>query len=554
MSDAGQEKQRMLLQSLLLVVLVSALYGQFLWNPTVFDDSPLFLLDDDGHPNVLRYAASFSPLTLRSLPYATLAWTAQLFGFDLIGFRIGNLVLHAATVLALFFFLRLLFNVVLPKDTVHKGGLNPCWVAFFAALLFGLHPVAVYGVGYLVQRTIVMATLFSLLAMSAYVRGCMQQKQSWLWASVFFYYLAVYSKEHAIMLPAVMLALTVLVRQDWAVRLKQTWSIFAAYAVIAILVVFARKGILGGIYEINAPEMLQDINPENAYLFSVLTQSWLFFKYWSLWIFPNPEWMSVDMREPFAKSFFSSYLLMFAAFLFYGIAAIYLLLKRSMLGLFGFAMLFPWLMFMTELSTVRIQEPFVLYRSYLWSVGGFALLPLIFRKITARGAMLMLAIIAAFLFPISMERLSTFSHPILLWDDAEKLVRDRTNLPGVFRIYYNRGTRYLHINQYDNAIGDLKRSLELYPTQPSAYSNLGFAYFKKGKLEDAERFFSIAILLNENSDDPPAPRYYYGRALVYEAQNNWIAASNDYKISCKLAGKGCEKINLAERETLSKQK
>lgn len=547
-----KDKQKTLLLCALLAVFVAALYGQFLWNPILFDDSSFFQLESDGTSHVLSFS-SFSPLELRSLPYATLAWTAQMFGLDLIGFRIGNLVLHAATVVVLFFFLRQLFEVVLPKDAVRQDRLDYRWAAFFAALLFGLHPVAVYGVGYLAQRTIVMATLFSLLAMSAYLRGCMQRKQSWLWASVLFYYLAVYSKEHAIMLPAVMLALTVLARQDWAVRLKQTWLIFAAYAVIALLVVLAKKGMLGGVYEINAPEMLQDINPENAYFFSVLTQSWLFFKYWALWIFPNPEWMSVDMREPFAKSFLSPYSLIFAGFLLYGAVAVRLLLKRSMLGLLGFALIFPWLMFMTELSTVRIQESFVLYRSYLWSVGAFALLPLIFWKITARGAMLMLAIIAAFTFPISMERLSTFSHPVLLWDDAEKLVRDRTDLPGVFRIYYNRGTYYVRIKQYDNAISDLKRSIELYPTQPYAYHNLGAAYREKGELEEALKSFSKAIQLNKAAKEPLNPMHYLGRASVYEAQRNWAAASNDYKMSCKLAGKGCEKTDLAERETLSKR-
>lgn len=550
---SGKDKQITLFLCILLVAFVAALYGQFLWNPILFDDGIFFTTEDDGSSHALKFAAAFSLFELRSLPYATLGWTAQMFGLGLIGFRIGNLLLHAATVVALFFFLSQLFDAVLPKDVIRQDRLGYRRAAFFAALLFGLHPVAVYGVGYLAQRTIVMATLFSLLAMYTYLRGCAQEKRAWLWASVFFYYLAVYSKEHAIMLPAVMLALTVLTRQDWAVRLKQTWFIFAAYAVIALLVVLAKKGILGGVYEINAPEMLQDINPENAYLFSVLTQSWLFFKYWALWIFPNPEWMSVDMREPFAKSFFSIYLLAFTAFTVYGIAASYLLFRRGKLGLLGFALLFPWLMFMTELSTVRIQESFVLYRSYLWAAGAFALLPLVFWKVTARGALLMLAIIAALLFPISMERLSTFSHPVLLWDDAEKLVHDKQDLPGVFRIYYNRGTRYLHIKQYDNAIRDLRRSVELYPPQPYAYNNLGYAYFKKGELEEAERFFSIAILLNENSNDPPAPRYYFGRAAVYEAKGNWVAASNDYKMSCKLAGRGCDKTNLMQRESSPKR-
>lgn len=542
-----KDKQKTLLLCAVLVMIVAVLYGKFLWNPILFDDSSFFQLESDGSSHVLTFS-SFSPLELRSLPYATLAWTAQLFGLELIGFRIGNLALHAATVVALFFFLWQLFEVVLPKDAIRQGHLDYRWAAFFAALLFGLHPVAVYGVGYLAQRTIVMATLFSLLAMYACVRGSVRQKQGWLWASVLFYYLAVYSKEHAIMLPAVMLALTVLVRQDWEVRLRKMWFIFAAYAVIALMVVLAKKGILGGVYEINAPEMLLDVNPDNAYLFSVLTQSWLFFKYWALWIFPNPEWMSVDMREPFAKSHFSFYSLTFVAFLLYGAVAARLLFRRGMPGLLGFALIFPWLMFMTELSTVRIQESFVLYRSYLWSAGGFALLPLIFWKMTARGAMLMLSIIAAFLVPVSMERLSTFSHPVLLWDDAEKLVRDRADLPGVFRIYYNRGTYYVRIKQYDNAIRDLKRSIELYPAQPYAYHNLGAAYRGKGELDKALSCFSKAIQLNKDAREPLNPMHYLGRASVYEDQGNWIAAVNDYNVSCKLIGKRCEKTDLMQRE------
>lgn len=547
---AIKENQKIVLMSALLVILPVALYGQFLWNPTVFDDGQFFVLGDDGQPNVLRYSASFSLLELRSLPYATLAWTAQLFGYDLIGFRIGNLVLHVATVLSLFFFMKQLLSVILPEDKSHLNRLEPIWMAFFAALLFGLHPVAVYGAGYLVQRTIVMATLFSLLAMFSYLRGCAQQKQAWLWASVVFYYLAVYSKEHAIMLPAVMLSLTILLHENWQARIKRLLPIFAAYAAIVLLVILARKGILGSVYEINAPEMLQDVSPERAYPLSVLTQSWLFFKYWALWVFPNPEWMSVDMREPFAKSFLSVYLLAFWGFLFYGFVAIRLLLKRGKMGLLGFSLLFPWLMFMTEVSTVRIQESFVLYRSYLWAVGAFALLPLVFWKVTARGAMLILVIITAFVYLISMERLITFSHPILLWEDAKRLVRGREDLPGVFRIYYNLGTRYLIEKQYDNAINNLKCSVDLYPEQPSAYNNLGLAYFEKGEFEEAVRYSSIAIQLNEGSQDPPAPRYYFGRAMAYEAQKNWIAASKDYEVSCTLAGRGCDKTNpsLLKRE------
>ena len=547
-----KDNKKILLLSMLLATFVVVLYGQFLWSPTFFDDGSFFTLDDAGRPHVLQFAVSFSPLVLRSLPYATLAWTAQIFGYDLIGFRIGNLLFHAATVVALFFFLLQLFEAVLPKDTVRPDGLKLRWFAFFAALLFALHPVAVFAVGYLVQRTIVMATLFSLLAMYSYVRGSVRQNQGWLWASVFFYYWAVYSKEHVVMLPVIMMTLGVLLHENWCARIKRQWPIFAAYMVIALLVILAKKGVLGGVYEVNAPEMLQAVNHADAYPFSVLTQSWLFFKYGALWLFPNPEWMSIDMREPFAKSYFSLYALAFAAFVVYGIAAVRLLLMRGMLGLLGFALLFPWLMFMTELSTVRIQESFVLYRSYVWAVGGAALLPFIFWRVTARGAVLMLSIFVAFVFMVAMERLSTFSHPVLVWDDAEKLVKGRSDLPGIFRIYSNRGVRYLAINEFDKAISDLKHSVELYPQQPYAFNYIGVAYAKKGELDEAVRYFTIAIQLSESSNDPATPRYYDARAATYEEQKNWAAASADYKVTCKLVKKRCDKTNLPQPESSPK--
>jgi hypothetical protein len=146
----------------LLLTVVAALYGQFLWNPLQFDDRDFFLMDGAGNMPVSVF--HFSPFELRSLPYATLAWTKTWFGLDLIYFRLGNLLLHAATVLALFFFLTKLFAAVYGERS--EANLSPRLAAFFAALLFALHPVATYAAGYLVQRSIVMATLFSLLQKS----------------------------------------------------------------------------------------------------------------------------------------------------------------------------------------------------------------------------------------------------------------------------------------------------------------------------------------------------------------------------------------------------
>ena len=59
--------------------------------------------------------------------------------------RLTSVLLHAATAALLFGFLARLFAALLDDARLR-------WLAFFGALWFLLHPVAVYGVAYLVER------------------------------------------------------------------------------------------------------------------------------------------------------------------------------------------------------------------------------------------------------------------------------------------------------------------------------------------------------------------------------------------------------------------
>lgn len=526
-----------IVQPLLLVLSVLALYGQFLWNPIVFDDLQYFMVDQHGNMPVA--SMQWAPFQIRSLPYATLAWSKAWFGLDLIYFRVENLALHAMVVLALYFFLCRLFQTVLPD---RDGGWQR--MAFFAALLFGLHPVAVYAAGYLIQRSIVMATLFGLLSLWAYLEGMARTRSSLLWLSVFFYYCAVYSKEHAIMLPVVMVMMTVLLQKNWPERLKKNWAVLLGLLAIAGSVIFIKFGVFGSVYEVAAPEILNEPEQKSPYIFSVLTQSWLFFKYAGLWLFPNPDWMSVDMREPFADEIFSGYLLALLLFVLWGGAALFLLRKRGVIGLLGFSLLFPWLMFMPEFSVVRIQEIFVLYRSYLWAVGACAVLPVLFYKLNEKVAALILGVTALAMFSISMERLVTFSHPLLLWEDAEKLVKDHQELPGIYRIYYNRGNELYKMDQYDQAVADFRHAIKLRPDFAAAYQNLGAAYLKQREwIAAIGAFDNVLRLMQEKGVPLIDARPYYGRAQAYEGNGDMPHAIADYRLSCKYGNRGCEKVS-----------
>jgi len=525
--------------------LIAALYGQFLHNPIVFDDLYFFMLDSDGHSAIEKFASP-SWLTLRALPYATLAWNVKLFGFALPSFRIENLLLHWMVVVILALFVLQLYRIVLPvEEKSENTGMATAVLTVMS--LFALHPLAVYAVAYLVQRSIVIATLFSILSLWAYLHGSESRNKIWLWVSVLWYFLATHSKEHVIMLPFVVTAMTILMHEDWRARISKNWSVFAGYVAVALLTFAQIRGLLGHAYEINSAQMLEGVLPDHVLFYSMLTQAGLFFKYGLLWLLPDPVWLSVDMREPFAQGFFSIYGAALAAYLLYGFVAIRLLFKRGRAGLIGFSLLFPWLMFLTEFSSVRIQEIFVLYRSYVWALGGVILLPLMLMQLNARLTLMIAVLIVATFFMVSMERLSSFANPILLWEDAEKLVVGRQTLPGVSRIYYNRGTEYLKAGMLDRALPDLEKATRLNPELSAGFGNLGIVYSKIARNSQAIQAFSQAIKLDKEQKAAPDVKYYYSRALAYEALGKLREAAIDYKVSCLLTGKlGCDRSSVVE--------
>lgn len=515
---------------LLIPLLVALLYGAFLNNPLVFDDLYFFL---PGNPE--KYVAEGFQLRPRWLASYSHGLTFTLIGEQIVWQRIGNLLLHAATGLALYALLRRLLTDLLPP---RAGALDARWAALIAALLFVLHPAAVYAAGYLIQRSIVMATLFSLLSWLAFWRGLNGSRPA-LWASAALYALALLSKEHAVMAPAICAALLVLHRRSGLKLVPGRLEIAALAAVqlaLAVFVTLAVKRVLGTAYEPLATEMLgaldAPVTGAMAYPLSVLTQAGLFFKYLLLWIVPNGAWMSVDMREPFATQPvpLQNWALL-AAFIAYPFAAFALLWRGRSLGLIGLALLAPWLLFATEISSVRLQEVFVLYRSYLWMplpvvIAGLGIGMLSHPLRTFLAALILVA--AALM---AWSRLTSFSDAFFLWDDAAELVENRkglTGTTGVERIYHNRGLALHAHGMTMNAISDLSKAVDIKPDYADAYSDRGSAFLAAAQFDDALHDFDTAIRL-----DSRLVRAFAGRALALEKSRQHPEAYAAHLIACQ---------------------
>jgi len=510
---------------LLLLAAVCMVYLPFLGSPFVFDDLNFF---KSGGPE--RYAYSLFNFDLRWLPYASLGWTHAIFSdVDTYFYHIGNMLLHFSNVILLFYLLRQLVLAVIPEQEKSSVLISGAWLG---ALVFACHPVAVYAVGYVIERSILMATLFALVMQLAYVKGMLSGQSRWLLLAVVAYFLAGFSKEHSVMMPAILAAQTILLRgknqSEWR-ALGLTWFAFIS---IGLLLVLSSRGVIGTAYE---PMAAIIFNQQGAlastpmlHLLSALTQAGLFFKYLLLWLLPNPAWMSVDMREHFITSLSEwQGWVGGLAFMAYGVTAFRLLLRPRWLGLLGLALLYPWLQFMVELVSIRVQEPFVLYRSYLWLPGLMLFFPWLLIKFPKRRAMLGL-LIAVLLIPLAWNRLWIFADDFRLWNEAV-LKLPSEQVVGADRDFYNRGEALAVRGKWTEAATDFERATALSPKFPQIHKELAVAYANQERYRDAVTQLDEAIRLEPRF----AAAYYYKGLALKRLHENDLAMQQMEK-SCEL--------------------
>lgn len=415
--------------------------------------------------------------------------TFRLLGPNLALERSANIALHAATAMVLFGFLCRLFQIVIA---------NARGVAFFGALAFAVHPVAVYGVAYLTQRSIIMATLFSLAALWCVLEALQRRSAGWYAGAAALYGLAIFSKEHAVMLPAVALALVYLVRGP-----SRPLAIAAGATVVsALIALIMARAFVGSAYE----PFVQDVGAA-AYPLSVLNQASLFFRYLGTWLAPCPCWMSVDLRVAFPRELVGWHTPGLLAFVAYPVAASYLLKRGGAAGLAGFGLLFPWLLALTEFAAVRAQEPFVLYRSYLWMSGLPAALPLIVGRLGPGVRNIVLVAVCLVLAAIARERIETFSDPFKLWDDAVRKNND-VSAPYVERAYINRGDLHRAGGRPRAALLDFDRAIALNPRVAEGYVGRATVRLDLKRPDEALPDLDRALELDPNHASARAKRCF----------------------------------------------
>ena len=95
--------------------------------------------------------------------------------------------------------------------------------------------------------------------------------------------------------------------------------------------------------------------------------------------------------------------------------------------------------------------------------------------------------------------------------------------------YCNRGVSYFEKGQYDKAIADYNKAIEIDPKDARAYNNRGIAYGKKGQYDLSIADFNKVIEIN-----PSDAEAYINRGHTHMKSGNKEKACSDWKRACEL--------------------
>jgi Flp pilus assembly protein TadD len=498
---------------LLILAAVAVAYAPSLWVPYLFDDHSA--LEENPflqHPWTFQWISRVpenSALIARPFLSWTFGVSALLFGHGVAADHGINLLVHLANVSLV----AALVRRGLGYTSLEEALRTP--VALAMALLWGVHPLNVQAVAYLIQRSESLATCLELLALYAWIRSD-EPRASRRWTALACASLpaAAATKEHGWIAPLLPLlwawiflgrtpAQEIRSRRVFYAVGAGSWLLLAALTLTGgrLAHVNADPGIDAWSYFINQPRVLSHY----VKLFAVpLGQS---FDY---------DWKVATLSEAWP------WLLLWTALFF---ASAYAVWRRRPVG-FPAALIF--LSLATSSSFVALPDLAFEHRFYLAGACAAVLVVAPVAMLTRRAPRALYAVaagLALVLGVLTAQRCMLFQSELAVWSEALERNPDQrralSNVGGILlkqgraadaleyyrkvealgvparmqmRIYFQTGNALLDLGRTAESRVYFQKALEAVHGEPGPiYANLGHSYLRDGNLVDARRMFERAV-------------------------------------------------------------
>jgi tetratricopeptide (TPR) repeat protein len=420
-------------------------------------------------------------------------------------YHLVNLIIHLINACLVWWLVLMIFSSPVMKDQPIARNKNV--LAFFTALLFVSHPLATQSVTYIIQRLASMAAMFYMLSLAFYLKARLSGKgnisKTLLFTGSFISaILAMLTKEIAFTLPVaiVLFEFFFLRTKGHSINFRDYRVLLLTAALLGIILIIPLKFSFS-IFKPIPPRLgnAYTITPFN-YLF---TEFSVILKYIQLLFLPVNQKLDYDF--PISNTFFEIRPLVSFTVLLSLIILAVLSFKRYRIISFGIFWFF--LTLSVESGFIPITDVIFEHRTYLPSFGFFLILTsgiylLLWNK-NKYIAILLFVIIAGSNSILTYERNKVWRDDLSLWNDN---IAKTPNLP---RAFVDRGFAYSVLGQWDKAIDDYSKAIEIYPGFTKAYVDRGVAYAKLGQFEKAIADCSMAI-----KTDPKNTEAYYDRGIA----------------------------------------
>ncbi len=458
-----------------------------------------FLSDDiaviQNNPFVGDFGYAFErPQTaLRSLLYASIY---TMTGADPALFRLSNILFHAGSVLLLYAILSTFGYELL---------------AFFAASIFAVHPLVTESVTWISGGTYAQYGFFFFAAFFMYLVS--RRSIVRLIMSLFFFVLALWTSEKAAVFPLVLVWYEVCIGS-----IKNNYKKLAPYFVFAGALALFYVSQIGQRIESLQTNFYQQSGVMNPlYQVPIALSSYL-----------------ILFFAPLSLTFYHSELVFskFEFFLRCSLVGVYFVIvaitfKRQKflafwLGVFTIVLL-PTL---TPLPIAWVVAERYVYVGIaaLSVVIAWGLVQLVFSESTKYIGYGLFAGIILLLVPRTLARNMDWRNQDVLW-----LATGKTS-PSSPQNHNNLGDYYARKGDFDTAVAEFKRAIELNPGYGDAYHNLANTYHQKKEYDQAIVYYQKALIVNPN-----LWQSYVGMGFALFNQNKYSEAEQALRQALSIA-------------------
>jgi len=457
---------------LALAAITLAVFGQTLRHEFIAYDDNDYVYDNPmvaGGVTLkgIRWAFSFHAANWHPLTWLSHMLDCQLYGLHPAGHHLTNVLLHTATVIALFLVLREMTGAF--------------WRSAFVAAVFAIHPLRVESVAWVAERKDVLSGLFFMLTIGAYVRYA---RRPWSWGRyglvLLLFALGLMSKPMLVTLPLVLLLLDYwpLQRKEAAGKLVlEKLPLLALSAASCAATLLAQSNAMQLTGRFTMPVRLG-----NALMTSVI--------YLGQMVWPA----GLALLYPFPDNGAPTWEMALAGTLLAGLSALAWGERRTR----------PWLlmgwvwylvMLLPVVGIIQVGEqahadrytylPQIgIYVAVTWLVAGWA------GKRLAAGLM---AVVIAVLMACAWQQAAYWQNSETLW--TRTIACTTSNCIA----QVNLGTALREMGKADEAMIAYQKALQITSDSVDAHNNLGTILFQKGRIDEAIVHFQKALQIKPDS-------------------------------------------------------